>query len=77
MNHDRTPSGTPIWDGDVLYTRGEEQVSRLYARMPTLAFAVQQYNHAVRKATTNPRCPYTRVWIRGHEAEYSYTKEEP
>ena len=76
MSDNHTPSGLRILDGDVLYRCADGKGTRLYARMPDLEMAKQQYHSAVHKATTNPRCPYTMVWVRGHEDEFTWMKEE-
>lgn len=65
---------TKILPRDVAYRKQNGQGTRLYARMSDLALAIQQFNAAVRTATTNPRCPYTMIWIAGHEADYCWIK---
>lgn len=65
-----------IRNGDVAYRAADGKGTRLYARMPTHELNVQQYFSAVHKATTNPRCPYTMVWIVGWEDGYCWIKDE-
>lgn len=74
MSDTHSPSGTRFEKGDVLYRCADGKGTRLYARMPTLSMAEQQYRSAVRQAQTNPRCPYTMIWVRGHEADFTWIK---
>lgn len=76
MNNTHSPSGLQFLHGDVLYRCADIKGTRLYARVPTLALAIQQYEEAVRKATTNPRCPYTMVWIMGDEGDHTWIKDD-
>jgi hypothetical protein len=69
-------STTQLREGDVAYRRRDGAGTRLYARMPGLGLAVQQYEAAVRSATTNPRCPFTMVWIVGLEHDYCWIKPD-
>lgn len=43
LNDNYSPSGLRFEDGDVLYRSDDGKGTRLYARLPGLAFAVQQY----------------------------------
>lgn len=76
MNDTHSPSGTRFLHGDVLYRCADGKGTRLYARTPTQAMAVQLYEEAVRQASTNPRCPYTMIWIMGDEPDHTWIKDE-
>lgn len=56
----------------VLYRKADGRGTRLYAWVPTLPMAVQQFQHAVKFAA---RAGYTLIWIEGHEGEHLWTAQ--
>ena len=58
---------------DVLYRKADGKGTKLYARVPTLPLAIQQFKWAVQIAR---KAKYTMIWIAQHEREHTWIEDE-